>query len=207
MIWWWATFQLCKSILWSVEFVLLLLTSPLCWPISSRADAGDLWEATWMHSRDVVRFISCHCWTLKPSQRQTARRQLSYSLCNTPWVLHTPLSSVQVPSVSLWSRNGFSGSRSLEETVNPECRSAGSHTSSALLSRSFDSVAFSEEPADFPLRWGENFRAPCQLVFSVFSWYSCFWAYVQLFFHRWIHLVWLLQQNLSTGINAHLSYL
>lgn len=56
--------------------------------------------------------------------------------------------------------------RSLDET---EFRSAGSHTSSTLLSRSFDSVAFSEEPAEFPLRGGENLKAPCQFMFSVFS--------------------------------------
>lgn len=56
--------------------------------------------------------------------------------------------------------------RSLDET---EFRSAGSHTSSALLSRGFDSVAFSEEPAEFPLGGGENLKAPCQFVFSVFS--------------------------------------
>lgn len=80
--------------------------TPLCWPISSsRADAGDLQEATGADTGgNASLHVTAGCWS--PDGLCSS----SYSsLRSTLWVLHAPLSSVQVPSVSLWSRNGSVG--------------------------------------------------------------------------------------------------
>lgn len=147
-VWRWGTFQLCKSILWTADFLLIVIKLLYSLPPSVGQSAAGLRQVTSGKRPGCTQghcSLSFHstagCWS--PSRLQTARRQLFHSLCNALWVLHTPLSLVQVPSVSLWSTDGFSGSRSLEEAVGAECRSEGSHTGSALLSRSFNSVAFS----------------------------------------------------------------
>lgn len=122
------------------------------------------------------------------------------------WVLHTPQSSVQVPSVSMWSWNGFSGSRSLEENDNTECRSAGSHTSPC-------SAVQEPRLCGFFLKNLQTFRPEEKTLEPLVSYcFQCladtlFLGSCSAFFHCWIHLVWLLPQNLPTGINTHLSYL
>lgn len=174
--------------------------------MSSRAGAGDLWEATWMHSGTL--FTSFHVTAGRWSPRSgRLRGGSSPSLC----VMHCEFYALP------WARcrchlshcEAETGSVGAEVWKKLSAQNVGQQvpTPAQLCCPEALTLAFSEEPADFPLGWGENFRASCQLLFSVFSWYSCFWAHVQLFFHCWIHLVWLLQQNLPTGINTHLSYL
>ena len=112
VMWWGGTSQLCKSVQWVVDS----LTGSFAHlpPLLANQQQGwrrwHLWggtDALW----DVVRSVSRQCRTLKPWQRQTAQQQLSCWLCNARWGLHRPLSSVQVPSVWLWSSDGFSGRR------------------------------------------------------------------------------------------------
>lgn len=178
---------------------LFLLTSPLCWPISGRADTGDISEVTLVHSGMLLA-------PLKPSQRQTAQQQLSCWLCSARWGL-TPSPGLGAGAICLVAEQGRVQweQKFWKRLSDPECRSAGSHTSYALLSRSFRLVFWRTCALSAQMR--RKLWSPCQSVFSVFSRYSCFWARVWLSFHCCVHLVWLPQQNLPTGTSAHLSYL
>ena len=107
----------------------LLLTSPLCWPISSRAEAGDLCsnDLDVLTSReDVSAFTAAAC----APAALVLTPQCAVSFAHSPWArCRCRLSGCE-------GRAGFSGSRRLEGTDSRECRSAGSHTSPALPSSS-----------------------------------------------------------------------
>lgn len=91
---------------------------------------------------------SRHNWMLKPWR--TAQQQLQLTLQRTLSFTRSPELGAGAICLTV-KQKGVSG-RSLDQTFRPEFRSAGSHTSSALLSRSFDAAAFSEELAKLPFR-------------------------------------------------------
>ncbi|KAA8593249.1 hypothetical protein FQN60_009365, partial [Etheostoma spectabile] len=75
---------------------------------------------------------------------------------------------MQVASVSLWSRNGFTGSRNWEGTVSPECRQCGVSEGGTGEPRR-RTVKLRAYPADDPLdagRWiNSTLRTPPLLLF------------------------------------------
>lgn len=100
-----------------------LLTSSLCWPVSSRAGAGDLLE----NDLDVVWWVTHTISILLKCMLELSQQQLSHSL--SPEVTAGAMCLSEKQWMVQWK------TRVWKEPSGPKCRSSGSHTSLAPPSK------------------------------------------------------------------------